>query len=190
MADLYLEGSDQHRGWFQSSLLTSIAAKDQPPFGSVITHGFVLDEKGRKMSKSIGNVVDPISIIRGSDDNSLQPLGVDVLRLWVASSEYTHDIGVSKTILNHVSESMRKIRTTIRFLLGNLGDWDGKEISYQHMTAVRLSGTASSHQSVTDVKTDQFALMHLQQFTSKANHYYSQHAFNKGIFTVQTPVID
>ena len=92
-ADLYLEGSDQHRGWFQSSLLTSVAATGVAPYKKVLTHGFVLDEKGYKMSKSLGNVVDPRLVIDGGKDLKAQPAyGADVLRLWVASVDYTSDV--------------------------------------------------------------------------------------------------
>jgi isoleucyl-tRNA synthetase len=115
-ADMYLEGSDQHRGWFQTSLLLSISTQDIPPYRKVLTHGFVVDEAGKKMSKSLGNVIDPQEIV-GS-------LGADVLRLWVASSDFRADIKVSKNILNQIVESYRKIRNTIRFMLGNLYDFD------------------------------------------------------------------
>ena len=92
-ADVYLEGSDQHRGWFQSSLLTSVAANNQAPYKTVITHGFVLDEKGYKMSKSLGNVVSPMEVIEGGNNQKLKPAyGVDLLRLWVASVDYSGDV--------------------------------------------------------------------------------------------------
>lgn len=115
-ADLYLEGSDQHRGWFQSSLMTSVGANDKAPYRSVLTHGFVVDEEGRKMSKSLGNVVDPLKVIEQS--------GADVLRLWVASSDYTVDVAIGPEILKHVGEAYRRIRNTFRFLLGNLYDFE------------------------------------------------------------------
>jgi isoleucyl-tRNA synthetase len=115
-ADLYLEGSDQHRGWFQTSLLTSVATRGSAPFRSVLTHGFIVDGEGRKMSKSIGNVIAPQEVI--------DRLGADVLRLWVASTDYRNDIRISKTILDNLTESYRKIRNTIRFLLGNLDGFD------------------------------------------------------------------
>ena len=118
-ADMYLEGSDQHRGWFQTSLLLSFSTQDTLPYKKVLTHGFVVDEAGKKMSKSLGNVIDPQEIV-GS-------LGADVLRLWVASSDFRSDIKVSKNILNQIVESYRKIRNTIRFMLGNLYDFDPKE---------------------------------------------------------------
>lgn len=115
-ADLYLEGSDQHRGWFNSSLSTSVAVTGKPPYKAVLTHGFVVDEKGRKMSKSLGNVVDPLKVIN--------QMGADILRLWVSSADYRGDLSVSQNILKQMTESYRKIRNTARFLLGNLYDFD------------------------------------------------------------------
>jgi isoleucyl-tRNA synthetase len=114
--EMYLEGSDQHRGWFQSSLLTSVMLYDKAPYKSVLTHGFVLDEQGRKMSKSLGNVVDPNSVIR--------EYGADVLRLWVASVDYTNDVRIGKNTLHQMAEIYKKVRNTIRFILGNLYDFD------------------------------------------------------------------
>lgn len=123
--DMYLEGSDQHRGWFQSSLLTSVATKGVAPYKTVLTHGFTLDEKGRKMSKSIGNVIDPQVVIQGGSNQKLEPAyGADILRLWVSSVDYTSDVPISKTILKQMSDVSRKIRNTARFLLGNLHDFD------------------------------------------------------------------
>jgi isoleucyl-tRNA synthetase len=115
-ADLYLEGSDQYRGWFNSSLSTSVAVSGQAPYKGVLSHGFVLDGEGRKMSKSIGNVVVP--------NNVMKQLGADILRLWVASVDYQADVRVSDDILKQVAEVYRKIRNTFRFLLGNLHDFN------------------------------------------------------------------
>jgi isoleucyl-tRNA synthetase len=115
-ADLYLEGSDQHRGWFHSSLLTSVAEKGEAPYKGVLTHGFTVDEKGRKMSKSLGNVVLPQKV--------MNTLGADVLRLWVGATDYANEISVSDEILRRTSDSYRRIRNTIRFLLGNLAGFD------------------------------------------------------------------
>jgi isoleucyl-tRNA synthetase len=115
-ANLYIEGSDQHRGWFQSSLLLSAAAVERPPFKAVLTHGFTVDEQGRKMSKSIGNVVSPRAIV--------DTLGADVLRLWVSSLDYPKDMPVSIDLITHTSDAYRRIRNTARFLLGNLADFD------------------------------------------------------------------
>lgn len=124
-ADLYLEGSDQHRGWFQSSLLTSVAAEGVAPYKQVLTHGFVLDEKGRKMSKSLGNVVDPAIVIEGGKNQKEEPaFGADVLRLWVSSVDYASDVPLGKTILSQMADVYRKIRNTARFLIGNLADFD------------------------------------------------------------------
>ncbi|MDX8393677.1 MAG: isoleucine--tRNA ligase [Mariprofundales bacterium] len=115
-ADLYLEGSDQHRGWFQSSLLESVSTRSRAPFKAVLTHGFVMDEKGNKMAKSRGNVIAPQKIIN--------QLGADILRLWVTSEDYSGDIRISQNILKQLSESYRRIRNTLRFLLGNLHEYD------------------------------------------------------------------
>ena len=115
-ADLYLEGSDQHRGWFHSSLLTSVAQHRRAPYRAVLTHGFTVDENGRKQSKSLGNVIAPQKVI-GS-------LGADVLRLWVAATDYANEISVSDEILKRMADSYRRIRNTARFLLANLGGFD------------------------------------------------------------------
>lgn len=124
-ADIYLEGSDQHRGWFQSSLLTSVAVNGHAPYKAVLTHGFTLDEQGRKQSKSLGNVVDPMVVIEGGKNQQQEPpYGADILRLWVSSVDYTNDVPIGKNILKQMSDVYRKIRNTARFLLGNLHDFD------------------------------------------------------------------
>ena len=115
-ADLYLEGSDQHRGWFHSSLLTSVAMHGRAPYRAVLTHGFTVDEKGRKMSKSIGNILLPQKLTN--------TLGADVLRLWVAATDYANEMSVSDEILKRTADSYRRIRNTLRFLLGNLHGFD------------------------------------------------------------------
>ncbi|MDO5505965.1 MAG: isoleucine--tRNA ligase [Pseudoxanthomonas suwonensis] len=115
-ADLYLEGSDQHRGWFQSSLLSSVAIDGQAPYRQVLTHGFTVDAQGRKMSKSLGNVIDPHKV--------MDALGADVLRLWIASADYRYEMSVSDEILKRNTEGYRRIRNTARFLLGNLHGFD------------------------------------------------------------------
>ncbi len=115
-ADIYLEGSDQYRGWFQTSLLSSVARCGKAPFKTVITHGFTVDSEGRKMSKSLGNVIEPQKII--------QTLGADILRLWVASTDFRQEMSVSDEIFKRVSDMYRRIRNTVRFLLGNLHDFD------------------------------------------------------------------
>ncbi|MBD3426202.1 MAG: isoleucine--tRNA ligase [Candidatus Omnitrophica bacterium] len=115
-ADLYLEGSDQHRGWFQAALITAMATKGEPPYRKVLTHGFVVDGEGKKMSKSVGNVISP--------DEVMKKYGADILRLWVASSDYVGDIKLSGEILERLADGYRKIRNTFRFLLSNLYDFD------------------------------------------------------------------
>jgi len=117
-ADLYLEGSDQHRGWFNSSLSTSVAAFGKAPYKAVLTHGFIVDEKGRKMSKSSGNGVDPLKVIND--------MGADILRLWVSSADYKNDVAASPKIMKQMVEAYRKIRNTLRFMLGNLYDFDNE----------------------------------------------------------------
>ena len=128
-ADVYLEGSDQYRGWFNSSLICSMAAFGKSPYKELISAGFVLDGKGFKMSKSLGNVVSPMDIVKKQ--------GADILRLWVASVDYTEDVRFSDELLNQVKESYRKIRNTYRFMLGNLFDFDTDKdkISYEKMPA-------------------------------------------------------
>ena len=115
-ADLYLEGSDQHRGWFHSSLLESVGTRGTAPYKSVLTHGFVLDGQGRKMSKSMGNVTAPEDVIK--------KFGADVLRLWVSAMDYRDDTRISQEILTRVAESYRRIRNTCRYILGNISDFD------------------------------------------------------------------
>ncbi|UCC65941.1 MAG: isoleucine--tRNA ligase, partial [Deltaproteobacteria bacterium] len=115
-ADLYLEGSDQHRGWFHSSLLAAVGARGIPPYTSVLTHGFVVDGEGKKMSKSAGNVMAPDEVIQG--------FGAEILRLWVAAEDYRDDIKISQEILDRLTEAYRRIRNTWRYMLGNLYDFD------------------------------------------------------------------
>jgi len=111
---MYLEGSDQHRGWFHSSLLESCGTRGRAPFDSILSHGFVVDGKGLKMSKSLGNVIAPEDI--------LKKYGADILRIWVASSNYSEDLRIDYSILDQHADSYRKIRNTFRYLLGNLND--------------------------------------------------------------------
>ncbi len=128
-ANLYLEGSDQYRGWFQSSLLTSVATKGVAPYKEVLTHGYTVDEQGRKMSKSIGNTIAPQDIIKES--------GADVLRLWVLSSDYKSDVSVSKNIIKQVTEVYRKIRNTARYILGNISDFDvDNPVAYEDLQEI------------------------------------------------------
>ncbi len=129
-ADLYLEGSDQHRGWFQSSLLASVGTRGVPPYKGVLTHGFVVDGKGKKMSKSVGNVIAPEEIIK--------TYGAEILRLWVSSEDYRDDIKISDEILKQLSDAYRKIRNTMRFFMGNLYDFDPSKdrVSYEDMEEI------------------------------------------------------
>ncbi|MCL1804881.1 MAG: isoleucine--tRNA ligase [Clostridiales bacterium] len=115
-SDMYLEGSDQHRGWFNSSLCTGVALRGSAPYRTVLTHGFLVDEKGRKQSKSLGNTVDPHKVIK--------QMGADILRLWVASVDYRNDMANSDGIMKQISEAYRKMRNTVRYLLGNVYDYD------------------------------------------------------------------
>ncbi|BED92767.1 MAG: isoleucine--tRNA ligase [Candidatus Paraimprobicoccus trichonymphae] len=122
-ADLYLEGSDQYRGWFQSSLLTSVCINDKAPYKNVVSHGWVVDEEGKKQSKSLGNGIKPTEVIN--------KYGTDIFRLWVASSDYHSDVKISHNILNQLSESYRKIRNTFKFIIGNLYDFDPNTTSFK-----------------------------------------------------------
>lgn len=153
-ADLYLEGSDQYRGWFNSSLSTSVAVTGKAPYKGVLSHGFVLDGEGRKMSKSIGNVVVPAKV--------MNQLGGDILRLWVASVDYQADVRVSDAILKQVAEVYRKIRNTFRFLLGNLADFDAK------VDAVAF----------TDLReVDQFMLVKLNKLIKTVRNSYEKYDY-------------
>jgi len=118
-ADLYLEGTDQHRGWFHSSLLESCGTRGRAPYDGVLTHGFVMDGKGRKMSKSLGNTIVPEKIIKQN--------GADILRLWVVNSDYTEDMRIGNEIIQGQVDSYRRLRNTLRFILGNLANWDDSE---------------------------------------------------------------
>jgi isoleucyl-tRNA synthetase len=134
--DMYLEGSDQHRGWFNSSLLTSVANYGYAPYKIVLTHGFVLDEKGHKMSKSLGNVVDPAIVIEGGKNKDKEPpYGADILRLWVSSVDYSTDVPLGGNILKQMADIYRKIRNTARFLIGNLHDFEPEKdaVAYEEL---------------------------------------------------------
>ena len=120
-ADMYLEGSDQHRGWFQSSLLASVGTRGRAPYNTVLTHGFTVDGQGKKMSKSLGNVISPQEVIKAN--------GAEIVRLWVSAEDYRDDVKLSKEIISRLTEAYRKIRNTGRFLLGNIYDFDGKDYS-------------------------------------------------------------
>lgn len=178
-ADVYLEGSDQHRGWFQSSLLTSVAANGQAPYKAVLTHGFVLDEKGFKMSKSLGNVVSPMTMIEGGNNKKQQPAyGIDPLRLWVASVDYSGDVCIGDNIMKQTFESYRKLRNTARYLIGNLADYvpDGQEgsnaVPYDDLPSLdkwmlgRLSSTLREVNESYDEYQFYRAMQALLRFTS------------------------
>ncbi|MBQ3302040.1 MAG: isoleucine--tRNA ligase [Eggerthellaceae bacterium] len=144
-ADMYLEGSDQHRGWFQSSLLTSVGAFGKPPYKRVMHCGFTVDENGEKMSKSKGNGVDPADVV--------SKYGADVLRLWVSSVDYSHDVSISDNILKQVSDAYRRFRNTFRFLLGNLADFENEDavLSFDELEPVDryyLARTYALHKNV------------------------------------------
>ncbi len=153
-ADLYLEGSDQYRGWFNSSLSTSVAVTGKAPYKGVLSHGFTLDGEGRKMSKSLGNVVVPAKIMK--------QLGADILRLWVASVDYQADVRLSDKILKQVAEVYRKIRNTFRFLLGNLNDFDPKTDA---VTADELN------------EVDRYMLVKLNKLIDKVTNSYENYEF-------------
>jgi len=154
-ADLYLEGSDQHRGWFHSSLLTAVGTRDRAPYKSVLTHGFVVDADGRKMSKSLGNVVAPKEVI--------DKYGAEILRLWVTASDYREDVRISENILKQLSDAYRRIRNTARFMLGNLYDFDPEtdKIAYDAMPQI-----------------DRFALHKLQELTEIVDRAYKKFDFH------------
>jgi len=155
-ADLYLEGSDQHRGWFQSSLLESVGTRGVAPFKGVLTHGFVVDKNGNKMSKSKGNVIAPQKIIN--------QMGADILRLWIASSDYSADIRISDEIVKQLAESYRRIRNTVRFLLSNLGNFDPTR------DAVALADRKP---------LDQWAMHRLAQVSTNVNEAYEGYQFHR-----------
>ncbi|MFC1807831.1 isoleucine--tRNA ligase [Candidatus Omnitrophota bacterium] len=138
-ADLYLEGSDQHRGWFQSSLITALGVESKSAFKTVLTHGFVVDGEGKKMSKSTGNVIAPQDIIKD--------FGADILRLWVASSDYNDDVRISDTIITRLTDAYRKIRNTARFILGNLADFnpDTDIVPYEKMLEIDKWAVSRAH---------------------------------------------
>lgn len=154
-ADMYLEGSDQHRGWFQSSLLTSVATEGKAPYRAVLTHGYVVDGEGRKMSKSVGNTVAPQEVIA--------QYGADIIRLWAASSDYKADIRISKEILKQLSEVYRKIRNTIRYILGNTNDFNYKTDKVEFKDMLEL---------------DRWALMHMQLLKKEVSAAYESYDFH------------
>ncbi|MDQ6989369.1 MAG: isoleucine--tRNA ligase, partial [Mariprofundaceae bacterium] len=164
-ADLYLEGSDQHRGWFQSSLLESIGTRGVAPFKAVLTHGFVVDKHGNKMSKSKGNVVAPQKIIN--------QMGADILRLWIASADYSADIRISDDIIKQLAESYRRIRNTIRFLLGNIEGFDAQQ--YVPLTERKALDLWAMHRLAEVSKNVQtsYEKYHFHQIHQDIHHFCS-----------------
>ena len=160
-ADMYLEGSDQHRGWFHSSLLESVSTRGRAPYRNVLTHGFVVDGEGKKMSKSVGNVTDPQMIIEG--------YGAEILRLWVASEDYTEDIRISEEILKRLTEAYRRIRNTSRFILGNLYDFhpETDAVPYNDMEEM-----------------DRWILHRLQELIRRVRDAYEQYQFHVVYYTL------
>ncbi|CAM9322588.1 unnamed protein product [Discosporangium mesarthrocarpum] len=172
-ADMYLEGSDQHRGWFQSSLLTSVASNGKAPYRTVLTHGFVLDEKGMKMSKSLGNTLDPKEVIEGGTNKKTNPAyGADVLRLWVSSVDYLGDVCVGQNVIKQVFESYRKLRNTLRYLSGNLFDYnpEADAVPYEDLASLdkymlgRLSSVVQEVEAAFDTYQFSRATQALQRF--------------------------
>jgi isoleucyl-tRNA synthetase len=161
-ADLYLEGSDQHRGWFHSSLLTSSMLNGRPPYKALLTHGFVVDGEGKKMSKSIGNTVAPQKV---SDT-----LGADILRLWVAATDYTSELSISDEILKRVTESYRRIRNTLRFLLANTSDFDAKK------NAVPVAEL---------LEIDRYALANMAALQADLARHYERYEFHPVVSKLQ-----
>ena len=165
-ADLYLEGSDQYRGWFNSSLITGVAVHGKAPYKSLVSHGFVLDAKGNKMSKSLGNIVDPLKVIRLH--------GADVLRLWVASVDYTEDVRIGDELIAQVKESYRKIRNTYRFMLGNLSDYyySKDKVEYKDMLPYDKYMMVKLNNLVKNIK-DNYEKYDFKEIYKLVNNYVS-----------------
>ncbi len=155
-ADLYLEGSDQYRGWFHSSLLTAVASRGEPPYRAVLSHGWVVDGEGKKMSKSLGNVIAPEQIIKR--------YGADILRLWVSSADFTSDIHLSENILKQLIEVYRKIRNTTRFLLGNISNYNPAEHSVDYSSMEEI---------------DRWALHRLNKLVEKVTRAYEEYEYHQ-----------
>jgi isoleucyl-tRNA synthetase len=154
-ADMYLEGSDQHRGWFNSSLSTAVAVRGSAPYRQVLTHGFTVDEQGRKMSKSLGNVIDPLVMVN--------EMGADILRLWVSSADYRNDVSVSKNIIKQSAEAYRKIRNTCRFILSNLFDFvpTRDQVAFEQLADL-----------------DRWALLKLDNLVRRVTNAYDEYEFH------------
>ena len=161
-ADLYLEGNDQYRGWFQSSLLTSVAVNGIAPYKEVLTHGWTVDAQGRKMSKSVGNVIAPQTMIK--------QYGADILRLWVLSSDYKSDVSISNGIMKQVAEVYRKIRNTARYILGNISDFNVNEpVKYDELEEI-----------------DKWALIKLNHLIKDCTKAFDEYDFNKAYQAINT----
>ncbi|KAF9447135.1 isoleucyl-tRNA synthetase [Macrolepiota fuliginosa MF-IS2] len=186
LADVCLEGSDQHRGWFQSQLLTKVGSSSTPhsnqtspisrsPYRDLITHGMVLDETGKKMSKSLGNIMSPMTIINGGKDKKKDPVyGADVLRLWAATVEYWRDMAIGPKVLSQAAESMRKVRNSTRFLLGNLGDGAAlKEVERVPQHELDLAERYVMHELYTlqQVALDGYATYNFPKVMSALGHF-------------------
>ncbi|MBW0454307.1 MAG: isoleucine--tRNA ligase [Candidatus Kinetoplastibacterium crithidii] len=161
-ADLYLEGSDQHRGWFHSSLLIGCMLYKQAPYKALLTHGFVVDGQGKKMSKSLGNIISPQKIC--------DSLGADILRLWIASSDYSSELSISKEILDRTVEGYRRIRNTIRFLLLNISDFDHKNNYVEYSNLFEI---------------DKYALVLTSRIQEEILQYYEKYEFHKIVSKIQ-----
>ena len=161
-ADLYLEGADQYRGWFQASLLTSVAVNGVAPYKQVLTHGWTVDGEGRKMSKSLGNGISPQEVIK--------EYGADILRLWVLSSDYKTDVSLSKDILKQISESYRKIRNTARYILGNICDFDpSQKVEYKNLLEI-----------------DKWALLRLNHLIKECTQSYDNYDFHSAYHAINS----
>ncbi len=159
-SDMYLEGSDQHRGWFQSSLIASTGTRDRAPYSTVLTHGFVVDGQGKKMSKSLGNVIAPEDIIKRS--------GAEIIRLWASAEDYREDMRLSQEIINRLVEAYRKIRNTARFLLGNIYDFDLEDHSSRLL------------------EIDRWAMSRLQNLIIKVTEAYERFEFHQVFHSIYT----
>jgi isoleucyl-tRNA synthetase len=163
LADLYLEGSDQHRGWFHSSLLTAAMLYGKPPYRALLTHGFVVDGAGRKMSKSVGNVIAPQQVA--------DKMGAEIIRLWVAATDYSAELSISDEILKRVVESYRRIRNTLRFLLANLSDFD---IAQHHLEPTQW------------LEIDRYAVALSEKLQQDILAHYAQYEFHPVVARIQS----
>ncbi|KAK5779717.1 hypothetical protein RI543_002838 [Arxiozyma heterogenica] len=174
MSNIYLEGTDQHRGWFQSSLLTYIAAnlgdmKPVAPFRTIVTHGFFLDEKGLKMSKSLGNVISPTDIIKGNQKLKLPSIGIDGLRYFVAQTDFSNDITASSVVINHVADSLKRLRLSFKFILGNLNKSDDYQVlPYDQLRPI-----------------DKYTIGKLSQLLTDCQKAYETYNFSKVLSLIQ-----